>query len=132
MILVVPHTRGDVTQVEPFTIGVLTLVVPQTNGDVTHVLPFTIGVLTLVVPQTNGDSKLVLPHKVVPVKLPFNVTLSLKVISQPPVRELKASAQTVPDALILPDTVRASVGLVTPIPTPRLPEPMRIFSSPDV
>ena len=38
-------------------------------------------------------------------------------MDSPPVTELNASAHTVPLALILPDTVRASLGLVVPIPT---------------
>ena len=38
-------------------------------------------------------------------------------MAEPPVTELKASAHTVPDALMLPDTVSVSVGLVVPIPT---------------
>jgi hypothetical protein len=38
-------------------------------------------------------------------------------MAEPPVTELNASAHTVPDALILPETVKASLGLVVPIPT---------------
>ena len=66
--------------IEPGRQRLQTLVVPHTNGDNTDVLPHTVTPLTKVV-----------PHKFVPVKLPFNVTLSLKVISLPPVKELKAS-----------------------------------------
>ena len=104
--LVVPHTNGDSTEVLPHTVA------PQTN-----VVPCNVGVHTLVVPHTNGDNTDVVPHKLVPVKLPFKVTSSLNVISLPPVKELNASAQTVPEALMLPDTVKASVGTLVPIPT---------------
>jgi hypothetical protein len=102
----VPDNKGATAQLLPFNIGVSTLVVPHTKGDNTDVLPHTFVPLTKVV-----------PHKLVPVKLPFKVTSSLNVISLPPVRELKASAQTVPLALMLPDTVKASVGTLVPIPT---------------
>ena len=47
---------------------------------------------------------------------PTNVILSLKAIASPPVFELNASAYTIPDALILPDTVRASFGVPVFIP----------------
>ena len=50
---------------------------------------------------------------------PVKSTLSLKLIVLPPVTELNASAHTVPLALMLPDTVSASVG--TLVPTPTLP-----------
>ena len=79
-------------------------------------MPCTVGVQTLVVPHTSGESKLVVPHTVTPVKLPLNVTGSLNSIALPPVFELNASAYTIPDALILPDTVRASFGVPVFIP----------------
>ena len=43
--------------------------------------------------------------------------MSLKSIALPPVTELNASAYTIPLALILPETVRASEGALVPIPT---------------
>ena len=79
---------------------------PQTNGDVIQVVPLTNGVHTLVV-----------PHTLVADILPLNVTSSLKLIALPPVRELNASAHIVPDALMLPDTVKASLGEFVPMPT---------------
>ena len=48
---------------------------------------------------------------------PVKSTLSLKLIVLPPVTELNASAQTVPLALMLPDTVSAWLGEFVPIPT---------------
>ena len=41
----------------------------------------------------------------------------MKLIAVPPVFELNASAYTVPVALTLPDTVKASFGVSVPIPT---------------
>ena len=49
--------------------------------------------------------------------LPAKSTLSLKSIVLPPVTELNASAYTIPLALILPETVRASLGVIVPTPT---------------
>mgnify|MGYP003322947737 CR=1 FL=1 len=61
--------------------------------------------------------KLVVKFPVVPVMSPANVISSLKLIAVPPVFELNASAYTVPVALTLPDTVKASFGVSVPIPT---------------
>ena len=67
--------------------------------------------------MTNGVHTLVVPHTLVADILPLNVTSSLKLIALPPVKELNESAQTVPLALMLPDTVSASEGILVPIPT---------------
>jgi len=61
--------------------------------------------------------KLVVKFPVVPVMSPANVISSLNDIALPPVFELNASAYTVPVALTLPDTVRASFGVMVPTPT---------------
>ena len=61
--------------------------------------------------------KLVVKFPVVPVMSPANVISSLNDIALPPVFELNASAYTVPVALTLPDTVKASLGVMVPTPT---------------
>ena len=71
-------------------------------------------------------------------KLPANAISSLKSIVLPPVTELNASAYTVPEALILPVTVRASFGVAVLIPkrllvlsqynSPLLSEPTTLVS----
>ena len=68
-------------------------------------------------PLSAAALKLVVKFPVVPVISPANVISSLKLIAVPPVFELNASAYTVPVALTLPDTVRASFGVVVPTPT---------------